>query len=538
MKNSPMRYFLVFLCFAGFYAHACAQTPEVTVSPELKIARGQSFQSHLYSDAGGHYLYFDDENSRKGINLSGSITRVILEKYDPDFKLLFSKTYESEKKNIASLGMRYFNGQFLWLFSETNKKEDYIKYSLTPIDFKGKKTKSLEVAKLKYESRDDKPTVYWSNSKDSTKLLFRAVTDDDRTDQYFKVFISVMNKDLSVNWSRKTTFLYTEEQVEVLGTILKNDGSVFLLAKVFEGKRAKESKKNEDRKSVAAYEIKLFHFNKEDDKPTEYSLQLGDSFIRGAALATDQNDNLKCAGFYATAKNGSIQGVYYLDIAPDGDIQSSNKKPFTITELKQFGDRNTDKDRGGDFGLESSFTFSDFLIRADGSAVVVAEENYYTISTYYNGLYARTYTTTTRYYSNDIIVFTINPAGEIERTSSIPKYQIGMNTKFFLSHVSLVDGNNVAFFYNEDKDNMGKPVNNPKPKLVNDFNDCVAVMTTLTPDGKLTRIPLFDAQDIETLFVPAMSSPFENNKLFFVAIKPRLFGKNNFRIGTIMLPKA
>lgn len=530
-----MRYFLIFLSFTSLYAQIFAQAPVVTVSPELKISKNQSFQRHLFTDASGHYLYFDDENSRTGLNMSGNITRVMLEKYDPEFKLVFSKTYESDKKGVASLGIRYFNGQFLWLFSETNKREDYIRYNLQPIDFKGKKSKLVEVAKLKYESRDDRPTVFWNTSKDSTKLLFQAVTDDNRIDEYFKVFISVLNKDLSVNWSRKVIFPYSEEQAEVLGTIMKNDGSVYLLAKIFEGKRAKESKKNEDRKSVAAYDIKLFHFTKTNEKPTEYNVQLGDSFIRGAALATDQNDNLKCAGFYATAKNGSIQGVYYLDISAEGEILSTNKKAFTIAELKQFGERNTDKDRGGDFGLESSFTFSDFLVRADGSAVVVAEENYYTVSTNY---YSRTYTTTTRYYSNDIIIFSINAKGEIERTSSIPKYQIGINTKFFLSHVSLADGNNIAFFYNEDEDNMAKPVNNPKPKLVNDFNECVAVMTILSPDGKLTRTSLFEAQEVKALFVPNLSTPFDTNKLFFVSIKPKLFGKNNFRIGTIVLPKA
>ena len=527
----PLTLLLVAVFFNGLFS----QAPVVKISPELKIAKSHSFQSHLFSDAGGHYIAFDDENSRTGINLSGSITRVILEKYDPNFKLEFSKTYESDKKGVASLGIRYFNGQFLWLFSETNKREDYIRYNLSPIDLKGKKGKAIEVAKLKYESRDDRPTVFWNASKDSTKLLFRAVTDDDRIDAYFKVFISVLNKDLSVNWSQKVALPYTEEQVEVLGTILKNDGSVDMLAKVYEGKRAKESKKNEDRKSVAAYEIKLFHFAKGAEKPTEFPLRLGDAFIRGASLATDEKDNLKCAGFYATAKNGSIQGMFYLDIASNGEIRSSNKKSFTITELKQFGERNTDKDRGGDFGLENSFTFSDFLIRADGSAVVVAEENYFTVSTNY---YGRTYTTTTRYYSNDIIIFSINSAGEIERTSSIPKYQIGVNTKYFLSHVSLVDGNNIAFFYNEDEDNMAKPVKNPKPKLVNDFNDCVAVMTTLTPDGQLTRSSLFEAQDVEALFVPNLSSPFDTNKLFFVSIKPKLFGKNNFRMGTVVLPKA
>lgn len=431
------------------------------------------------------------------------------------------------------MGMRYFNGQFAWLFSETNKKDDYIKYSILPVDLKGKQGKAQDIAKFKYERRDDAPTVLWNISKDSSKLLFRAVSDDNDNDDKFGLFVSVMNRDLSVDWSRKVALPYTEEQVDVLSTLLKEDGSVYLLAKIYEGRKAKESKKDNKKKSVAAYDMMLFQFTKDDEKPREYRLRLGDSFIRGASLATDKNDNLKCAGFYSNTKNGSLQGVFYLDLAADGTITASSKKEFTVSDLKKFGERNTDTDRGGDEGLEGSFKFSNFLVRDDGSAVVVAEENYVTVSTYYNG---RTTTTTYRYYSNDIVIFTIDAKGEVERVSVIPKYQVGVNTNYFISYASLMHNNDVVFFYNEDEDNMGKPVTNPKPKLVNKFNECVAVMTTLTPDGKLARKQLFEAKDVESLFVPNDSSPFDGNKLFFVSIKPKMFGKSNFHIGTVTLP--
>lgn len=520
------------MLFLGLAFLLPAQKPVVKISPEFKLAKTKSFESHLFSDASGHYMYFY-EGSRNAFTGRSTDVTAVLEKYDPKFKLLFSKEYKSDRKGVASLGMRYFNGQFIWLFSEANKKEDFIRYSILPLDLAGKQGKSQDLAKFKYESRDDIPTVLWNVSKDSTKLLFRAVSDDDRDDEPFRVFISVMNKDLSVNWSRKLALRHTEEQTEVLATLLKNDGSVYMLAKVYEGKKAKESKKNEKKKSVAAYDMMLFAFSKDSEDPREYRLQLGDSFIRGASLTSDKNDNLKCAGFYSNTKNGSLNGVFYLDLAADGSIKASNKKEFSVADLKKFGDKNTDKDRSGAEGLEGSFKFSDFLVRDDGSAVVVAEENYVVRRTSYNG---RTYTTTYEYNSRDIIVFTINTKGEIERVNAIPKYQIGINTDFFISYVSLLHGNEVVFFYNEDEDNMDKPVTNSKPKLVNNFKECVAVMTTLGTDGKLVRKQLFEAKDVESLFVPKDSSPFDKNKLFFVSIKPKLFSKSNFHIGTVTLP--
>lgn len=528
-----MRFAILGIFIISLSHMLAAQKPVVKISPEFKLAKSKEFQSHLFSDASGHYMYLYDVDRSMFTGRATSAT-TILEKYDPSFKLIFSKEYKSDRKGIASLGMRYFNGQFAWLFSEKNKKEDYIRYSILPIDLAGKQGKPQDIAKFKYENSDDIPTVFWNNSKDSTKLLFSAVSDDNRDEEKFRVFLSVMDKDLSVNWSRKVSLDYTEEQVDVLATLIKNDGSVYILAKVYEGKKAKESKRNDKKKSVAAYDMVLFSFTKASEKPFEYRLKMGDSFIRGASLATDTKDNLKCAGFYSNTKSGSLQGVFYLDLAGDGSIIATSKKEFTVSDLKKFGEKNTDKDRTGDEGLEDSFKFSDFLVRADGSAVVVAEENYIIVTTNYNG---RSYTTTTRYYSRDIIIFTINTKGEIERVSAIPKYQVGVNTDYFISYVSLLHGDDVVFFYNEDEDNMGKPVNNPKPKLVNSFKECVTVMTTLSPDGKLTRKQLFEAKDVESLFVPDDSSPFQNNKLFFVSIKPRMFGKSNFHIGTVTLPE-
>ncbi|MCC6279542.1 MAG: hypothetical protein IT262_03015 [Saprospiraceae bacterium] len=521
----------VFLFFCSF--SLTAQKPVLKISPEFKLSKSRTFEGHLFSDATGHYMYFYD-GDRSAFTGRSTVSSTILEKYDPTFKLVFSKEYKSDRKGVASLGMRYFNGQIVWLFSETNKKEDYIRYSILPLDMNGKQAKAQDIAKFKYENRDDIPTIQWNVSQDSSKLLFRAVSDENRDDEPFGVFISVLNKDMSVDWSRKNTFKYTEEQVDVLASLLKNDGSVYILAKVYEGKKAKESKKNDKKKSVAAYDITLFHFTKEDEKPREYRLQLGDSFIRGASLTTDRNDNLKCAGFYSNTKSGSLQGVFYLDLASDGSITASNKKEFTVADLKKFGEKNTDKDRTGDMGLEDSFKFSDFLVRDDGSAVVVAEENYVIVRTSYNG---RTYSTTYEYNSRDIIIFTINTKGEIERVNAIPKYQVGINTDYFISYVSLLHGNEIVFFYNEDEDNMDKPVNNPKPKRVNNFKECIAVMTTLNTDGKLVRKQLFEARDVESLFVPKDSSPFEKNKLFFVSIKPKLFSKSNFHMGTVTLPE-
>jgi len=537
MKNPFRRTFLVFLCLAGHYTLAFAQVPKINISPELDIDKNKSFQSHLYSDLSGHYLFFEDGFSRNGFNPNGSATRVFIDKYDPDFKLLFSKKYELEYNGVNSWGVRYFNGQFLWLFSETNKKQKYLRYNLMPIDLNGVKAKPLELIQQPYEIYDDKLIPNWNISKDSTKLLFTAIHDIDSRKLPFTVFISVLNKDLSVNWSRKISLTYTEKQVDVLGTILKNDGSVFMVAKVLKHKGGNEFVRPQDIKKLDDYEVRLFHYTKEDDQPIEYKIQLGDSKIRNAALETDQNDDLKCAGLYFEEKESNIRGLFFFSLNHNGQIQTNNKKPFTDAQLKQFGKRNTEKEFNGIYGLENSFDVTNFLIRPDGSAYIVIENNFGYRTTYSNG-FSASFASSTEYYSRDIIVFDINSAGEIERTSILAKDQHTPKPNYFLSHVSLLDGNDLVFFYNEDKDNMAKPINTSKPKTISSFNDCVTVMTILTPDGKLNRSPLFEARDFESLFIPIKSTLFEGNKLFFTTSRRRLFSETVFRFGVVSLPNG
>lgn len=526
-----MRLLLGSLAMLLFTPLLSAQGAVVHISPEFKLPQNKAFQDHLWSDANGHYVYFQEMNTGLfGGSRSGS---VVLEKYSPDFKPVYSKEFEADRKGVYSLGMRYFQGRFVWMLSETNKKEDYVRYSLMPIGLDGKQSRTKDLAKFKYEGRDDLPQVSWEISRDSTKLLFRATTDQDRDDEKFRMFLSVLDKDLNVSWSQKFTMPYSEERVEIIDALLKNDGSVYLMAKIYDNDKGKESKKDKKNKTVAAYDVVLLQYTKDNKEPREYQLKLGDAFIRGGYLAVDKTGALKCAGFYANTRKGSTSGVFFLQLDDNGTVQAANKKEFTASDLKIFGKENTDKDKSGDTGLEPNFKFSEFLVREDGSAVVVAEENYsYTVSSY-NG---RTWTYTTYYVSNDIIVFSIQPDGQVARISIIPKYQRGVNTDFFLSYTSLVHNDQVLFFYNEDEDNMAKPVNNPKPKLVSRFDECVAVMTILDKDGQLTRKQLFEAKDVSSLFVPKNSSAFNNNQLFFTALKPRFLAKSNFHIGTVSIP--
>jgi hypothetical protein len=509
-----------------------AQVVQIVISPEIKLSKIKTFQEHLHTDAGGHYAFFYDETKRKGLTLQGPYQEAILEKYDREFNLVFSKTYRTDKSNIASLGMRYFNGQIFWLFSETNKREDYIRYYLQPIDLNGKKGKLIEIAKFNYENSDVLPQVSWYVSRDSSKLLFQAITDKNRPTEKFRGHLSVLNKDLNVLYSKKMNLSFPEKQVEVLTNTIKNDGSAYALVKIYDDPRARETKKAEDKGSVAAYDIVLIRYAAGAD-PKQIPIDVNQAYISAASLSTNRQDDLKCAGFYANTRSGTVNGVFFLDLNQDGSVRQTRVREFSPEDIQNLGNRNVEKDRRGDLGLGDDFRFSEFFIRDDGSAVVTAEENY-TVTT--TNFYLRSQQTTTYHYSNDIIALMIDNQGNIERVKRIPKYQIGTNTDYFLSNASILYKDDVVFFYNEDRDNLSKPVDNPRPQAVSNFDAGITVMTVLDRAGNLSRRVLLDTGKSASLFVPENCSPFDGNKLFFMSVRPRFFGDNIFQMGTISLP--
>lgn len=525
-KILTISFLLTFISFPFFLT---AQKPVVKISPEMKLSKKLSFDSHLHSDASGHYIYF---SKLEGSGFFDTDNWPVLEKYDQKFNLVFSKKFELDEKNTSSHGIRYFKGRFIWLVSETKSDDDYIKFFIIPIDLKGKKKKQIPIAKFKYERKKDRPEFNWAISRDSSKLSFQAYVDNDDDDLKASIYYTVLDSSLTTVWSNQFKLAYTQEQFELMNSLVQNDGSSQILAKIYEGEKAKESKRKEG-KRVPAYDIMLFSFSKDSKEPKVVKLELGESFIRGAAMTMSDKNELKCAGFNSTTRSGSLQGMFFMALNPDGTVQTASKKAFSAADLKAMGKDNTEKNKEGEVGLEDRFKFTNFLLRPDGSAVIVAEQNYLVTRSYYNG---RTWTYYTVYYSNDIVAANTDVSGNISRVSVIPKYQSGSNN-LFISHAAIVNGDDIVFFYNEDEDNLEKPINNPKPKPISSFKDAVTVMTVLKPDGKMIRKKLFEATELNALFAPNDSRVNSANDLFFIAMKPKVLGKSNFSMGTVTIGK-
>jgi hypothetical protein len=455
-----------------------------------------------------------------------------MQKYDNKFKEVYSKEFESADKNVSTLGVTYFKNKFAWFTSERNGKEDFIRYDVVPITKAGAAEKPKKIAQFPYERKRDIPNVKWTTSQDSSKMAFIAYEDLDKDDENMEFFVSVINSNFEKTWDKKFKLKYAQEVFEPISFTNNSSEDVFVLAKVYEGNKAKESKRDRSKgKKVAAYELKLFQFSKNASEVKEYALNLGGAFLKYGTIKIAPTGDLVSAGFYSGTRGGATQGVFYMILnAATGEIKSAQKKEFSASDLAILGDKNTEKDKG-DEGLDDRFEFRDIRFKADGSAHVSAEQNYVVVYTSYNSKGGTT--THYTYYSNDIVVIAINPKGVVEHINLIPKRQrFAMPTYEFF--VSLANDKGSAFFYNDDVDNLNKPAGS-KTKYISSFKDCVAVMTFIDNNGKATKKALFDRDDTKALFVPSKSSRISDKEIFFIAQKFSLFGGTDFRIGTISI---
>lgn len=515
----------------GININITGQTVKVRLSPEYKLSKNIELQGHLYSDDSGHYMYF---NKRKGRKVT-----VILEKYDTEFKQVFSKDYLSSKKGMYSLQIKYFQNKFAWLLYEKNKKENYIEYFITPISLTGEVSEPISIGKFSYKRKKDMPKVHWQVSEDSTKILFVAESDIDNKKDNYESFVSVIDSDFNKIYTKKIKLPFSEKRTKLLSLEITNKGDVLFLTKVYDARNRRENK-GWGSNSKPAYQIKLYKVNQNVENAVDFQLNLGDDFIRGMGLQSDKSNNLACIGFYSKSPAGALQGVFYMKLnSSNGHVDFAEKHRFTKEELASFGSKNTSKSKDG--GLDKEFTFQKIHYKNNGEMMVTAEENYILVT---NLRDANGYNNYSEFYnSNSIVTINISKDGIVEDVNIIPKKHQDLSP-MYLYHTTLMTDDNVYFIYNDDKDNLRKKITDPnKIKRVSSSKDCVAVISDYGENGKLNRKALFTKKEAKALLRPSFSNQINKSEIFFFTNKPKItigvmgkkFGKNNLRFGTISL---
>jgi len=514
-------YNLAFIMLFMIVGNLSAQKISVELGPQIKFDNDRSYPTLLYGDNTGYYIW-----SKEYGGLFSSKSSSFLEKLDTKLNLVSSKEFLSLEDDVYDEGIEYFNGQLIWMVSERDKKNDRITYKVKPISLEGKGSKSVTLSRFKYEKKRDIPETRWYFNADTTNLLFLAESDNNSKKEQYQIHLVSIDKDLNTMWDKTFQFRKTEAQTTLLSKELNKQGEAYLLYKVY------EDKKKEKKGGKPAYDIELFYIKNDTAEVKKFNLDIKDSFIKSANLKLRENGELYCIGLYSNTVDGPTHGVFFMKLE-NGEVSIATKRSFSEEEIEKLGDRNTDKDKSGEDGLNDDFRFRSIEILSDGSAFVTVEPNYIRIS---RSMYANGRTTeTTTYFSEDIIIINILPDGEVSSLNIIPKLQRNNENAIFLSHKSFKYNDKIYVFYNEDEDNYKKPIG-AKPKTTSKFSDFVATMTTLDKDGNFERNALFSHTDTGSILIPDDIKKITDTKYFFITVQRKfLSSRSKFTFGTINL---
>ncbi len=503
-----------------------AQNCKVEIGPEFKTNGDLYLWNHLYSDAGGHYLLLVEEN--RGYYLYKKFTPT-LQKYDRAFKLVQSSEIPLENSDINFDDMFYAGQKFVLCTNKDNKKAQNVSINATVVGQDAEIRQKRQVASLPYDNNDNFPDmIKWKVSADTSKILLAAWADNDEEKLQTELFISVLDNNLAGIWQQNYTLPYNQNELKILDVLVSNTGQVFARAKVYFDKKA--TKKKEGPESPA-YKMVIFSMDGTSNKARESSPEIPGKFVTDASISIGKSGELYCGGIYTNDKQGIIQGFFCQKMnLQTGPNELMFKKELSDSDIKLF---NIKKDKQGNEGLDPNFEMKSLILKEDGGMVILAEEIFTSHESYTSG---GTMKTATIYNTNDVMVASVSPAGTVEWIKMVPKNQMFGETSKYSSYALMVSGSTLCFVYNDDKDNISKPVN-IKAKAISSFNDAVAAMFTINSSGKAERQTLFSIKkDTETLLSPKKCAQISPNELFFVTSGVfKLTGKNIYHIGVVRI---
>lgn len=521
-----LRYYLLVFVLSLIASLGITQNLSLDMGPEKELIRYMHFNGHLASDKSGHLV---DYYLLRGYGHFDS-THVV-EKYDNDFELLYSKELKFDTKKAKTVSLLNMKDRLAWVTEDHSSDKGSAEFSVAHFDFDGTIGKKVPITKIGVKNRFDMPISYLTVSGDTTDFLLALKSSSFKGGNDFMFRLVVMDENFLPKWNKDVLIDTKHDRFKVLKWVLADNDDVYVLAKVYDGNPEKDFKK-EDGEKVPNYKLSVYHFSKNHDGYKAYDIKLKDSFAKGAIIGLNSKQALFTIGFYAHEFFGPIVGVFanILD-AKTGEVLKSDMHKFTIAEKKAMGEANIASDKSGNEGLDPDFSFRNLYLWSDGTVLANAEENYARVFT--SNKSTGGISSNWAYYSKDIISIIMGNDGKIDDITVIPKRTVTWSNNKYNSFHTLLYNGNAYFFHNLSNNDFGKT-----PDEEHSFNfgvdDMVAVMSKVDGSGKITKQKLLSNNDEDMLFMPIHCSTISENKLFFmVQRRPKMFSSFKFKMGVI-----
>ena len=384
MKSQYYRLLIIITLTTGLFQTALAQQIEVVTSkPDYNIG-STAIHKIIGHDSAGFYI------------LKYHNSRYYIEKLDKELNLMLEeplKLYEGLKTTYEFQTVVHFSGELLVFVSLARSNEVILYYQ--KIDKNNLRPASdwIYVATIKY-LKGNWPDFYFTYSRQEKKLMIAC-----QMKLYWSKVLSyelyVFNENLELEWRSKDFFNYEGLGPRENHYLVDEFGNVSILSLQ---KRENLSSLWSDKRNI--YTIYRWTGNGKVFK--EYSVTLGERYIRGIRIIGGAHGELVCAGFYSEIFRKGMRGTFFFRIDPnDGEIYDRRLNPFDDALFSRFMELDEPTMDKNEEIIQ--YVFTDMVLRGNDKIMLIAEQFFDQPYDTYNNIIITCYDTTGNVYWNQVI---------------------------------------------------------------------------------------------------------------------------------------
>jgi hypothetical protein len=405
-----------------------------------------------------------------------------------------------------------FNNKFLIFYNSYDKENNteqlfYRELDVANLSFigkdkllysvKGKVTGTLYGKGYSFKTRDKFNFLY---SYDSSQVMIqykRKPVDTDNAVNHDLIGFSLFDKNFKQLWNKEVKMPYTEKKMEILDYSIDSDGNAYILSAVSDDNNT-DIKKCINGK--AGYHIELLNITASSNDINKSSITLKNKYINGISLFESPKNYMVCAGFYNKSKNkANVDGIFMFKAGNDGSIYDTAFYEIPLEIINQYASQKTqnknDKKEESDKAELEDMVMKNIVIGADGSILLIGEQNFYIITTSTSST-GSTSSTVTNFY-NDILVTKIGADGKLDWMKKLPKRQKGSKGKGGMSFKYINEKNNHYLLFLDNIKNQNLTINDVPSFHVDEAGGFLTAYKINDTNGEVSKHSIFDTKDVK-----------------------------------------
>ena len=459
---------------------------------------------------------------------------VLIQRMD-GVKVIWQKPVELElDKNDLTIRQIILTKTEVLVFTHYyDKKGNEKRLYLSTYDQAGfKQLKRFEkIATIPADKQSNTGSFIISSSPDRSKVLVQVLPPYEKKEDIERSTMNVYDADMQLQWSQEFRLPYTDVDYRVESQHVDNDGSVIVLGLKYAEKKERKALKRDNK---STYEYHLLVYTGTSPVPQDHAIGVADKFLQDMTLSMSNEGDIVCAGLYGNKNSFNVRGAFFLRIdRASKTISHESFKEFSDDFITSFmtekeAKKATKKAAKKDENLELyQYMIHDIILRDDGGAVLVAEQYFMREVCYTdkNGNTRCNY----HYFYNDVIVVNIDPQGDIEWATKVPKRQHSINDGGTYSSCAVeVQNEKIYLVFNDSGENLFVKSGDKIKQFELKGKDALVVLATVSGDGTVTREALFTPDRRDVILRPKDCVQLKDDAMFIYANR-----KKDYRFGLI-----